>query len=128
MDGFVDRGVAIAYLGKARRHGRDREVLRRDFSELVPRDRCRNRRPRLRPDAVGRGNRAVPGVLVVVDEDALAALLLPPVGRDLSWQTPLELTPEGDRGVANVRERPAAFDPDIYVDTSASRRLRETCI
>src|SRR4029453_16136702 len=85
VDGFVDRGVAIAQLGKARGHGRDREVLRRDFGELVPRDRCGDRRARFRPDAVGRGNRAIAGVLVVVDEDALAALFLPPVGRGLAW-------------------------------------------
>src|SRR6266545_2982011 len=70
---------------KARGHGRDRAVLRRDFGELVPGDRCGDRRARRRPDAVGRGNRAIAGVLVVVDEDALAALLLPPVGRDLAW-------------------------------------------
>src|SRR6266516_927016 len=28
--------------------------------------------------------------------------------------------------MANVGERPAAFDPDVYVDTAASRGLRET--
>ena len=85
VGGFVDRGVAIADLGKARGHGRDREVLGRDLGELVPRDRCGDRRARLRPDAVGGGDRAIAGVLVVVDEDALAALLLPPLGRDLAW-------------------------------------------
>src|SRR5256885_5423111 len=30
--------------------------------------------------------------------------------------------------MANVRKRPSARDPDVYVDTSASRGLRETCI
>src|SRR5207342_2152330 len=30
------------------------------------------------------------------------------------------------RGMANVRERPAALDPDVHVDPSPSRGLRET--
>ena len=75
----VDRGVAVADLGEAGRHGRDREVLGLDLGELVPRHGRGDRRARLRPHAVGRGDGAVAGVLVVVDEDALAALLLPPL-------------------------------------------------
>src|SRR5919205_984136 len=126
MLGFVDGGVAIAHIGKPRRHGCDREVLGRDVGELVPGDRCRDRRTRPGPDAVGRGNRAIAGVLVVVDEDALAALLLPPAGRDLAWHAPFELTPECDRRTTHFRERPAARDPNVDVDTSASRGLRET--
>ena len=80
----VDRRVQVADLGEARRHRRDREVLGRDVGQLVPGHRRRHRRARLRPDAVGRGDRAVAGVLVVVDEDALAALLLPPLRRHLA--------------------------------------------
>ena len=121
----VDRGVAVADLGEARGHRRDREVLGRDLGELVPRHRRGDRRARLRPHAVGRGDRAIAGVLVVVDEDALAALLLPPLGRHLARQAPLELAPEGDRGVADVGERPARLDPDVDVDAAASRGLRE---
>ena len=125
VGGIVDRGVAIAHLGEARGHRRDREVLGRDLGELVPRDRRGDRRARLRPHAVGRGDGAIARVLVVVDEDALAALLLPPLRRHLARQPPLELAPEGDRGVADVRERPARLDPDVDVDASASRGLRE---
>ena len=125
VGGVVDRGVAIAHLGEARGHRRDREVLGRDLGELVPGHRRGDRRARLRPDAVGRGDRAVAGVLVVVDEDALAALLLPPLGRHLARQAPLELAPEGDRGVADVGERPARLDPDVDVDAAAARGLRE---
>src|SRR5262249_20660313 len=65
------------------------------------------------------------GVLVVVDEDALAALLLPPLGRHLAREAPLELPPEGDRRVADVGERPARLDPDVDVDAPAPRGLRE---
>ncbi len=81
--------------------------------------------PGLRPDAVGRGDRAIARVLVVVDEDPLAALLLPPLGRHLVGEAPLELTPERDRRVADVGERPARLDPDVDVDASAARGLRE---
>src|SRR4051794_32837526 len=102
--------MAVAYVGKARGHRRDREVLRRDVGELVPRQGRRHRRTRLRPDAVGGGDGAIARILVVVDEDALAALLLPPVGRHLTRQAPLELAPKGDRGMADIRERPTWLD------------------
>jgi hypothetical protein len=45
---------------------------------------------------VGRGRS------VVVDEDALAALLLPPLRRDLAGHPALQLAAEGDRRVADV--------------------------
>src|ERR687891_325198 len=69
--------------------------------------------------------RTVASVLVVVDEDALAALLLPPLRRHLPRQAPLQLAAEGDRRVADVRERPARLDPDVDVDAPASRGLRK---
>ena len=90
-----------------------------------PSQRRRDRRARLRPDAVGRGDRAVAGVLVVVDEDALAALLLPPLRGHLAGQPPLELAPERDRRVADVGERPARLDPHVDVHAAAARGLRE---
>src|SRR6188472_1761396 len=93
----VDRLVRISNLGETGGHRRDREVLRLDGGELVPGERRRHRRPRLRPDAVRRGNRPVARILVVVDEDPLSALLLPPLRGHLSWTPPLELAPEGDR-------------------------------
>src|SRR5439155_11035181 len=111
--------------GEARRHRRDGEVLGRDLGDLVPRYRCRDRGTLLRSDAVRGGDRAIARVLVVVDEDALAALLLPPLRGDLAGQTPFELAPERDRGVANICKRPPALDPDVYVDTSASGGLGE---
>ena len=117
-------GVEVAALGEARGHRRHGEVLGRDLGQLVPGDRRGDRRARLGPDAVGRGDRAVAGVLVVVDEDALAALLLPPLRRHLPGQPPLQLAPEGDRGVTDVGERPARLDADVDVHAAAARRLR----
>src|SRR5439155_488769 len=82
--GPSDHAPAIAYLGKACGHRRDGEGLGRDIGELVPRQRCGDRRTWPRPYAVGRGDGAIARVLVVVDEDALAALFLPPLGRHLA--------------------------------------------
>jgi len=39
-----------------------------------------------------------------------AALLLPPLRRDLAWKALLELAAERDRRVAHVGERPARLD------------------
>jgi ribosome-associated protein len=68
------------------------------------------------------------GILVVVDEDALAALLLPPLRRHAARHAPLQLAPERDRGVAHVGERPARLDPHVDVDAAAAGRLREARI
>ena len=97
-----------------------------DLGELVPGHRRRHRRPRLRPDAVGRGDRAVAGVLVVVDEHVRAALLLPPLRRHLPGPPAFELASKRDRRVADVGERPARLDPHVDVDAAPTRGLRET--
>src|SRR5439155_18124648 len=75
--------------------------------------------------AVGRGDRAIAGVLVVVDEDALAALLLPPLGRYLARHPALELAAERDRRVPHVGEGPTRLQPHVDVDAAAPGRLRE---
>src|SRR3954453_62163 len=93
----VDRGGQIADLGEALWNRDHVEVLRLYIRKLVPLDRRRHGRAGPRTDAVRRRDRAVAGVLVVVDEDALAALFLPPVGRDLAGKTALELAAERDR-------------------------------
>src|SRR5205823_10281151 len=75
-DLVVDALLDVAELGEARRHRRQREVLGLERVELVPAERRRDGRVGTGADGVGRGDRPVAGVLVVVDEDALAALLL----------------------------------------------------
>ena len=57
----------------------DRERLRLDRRDLVPGQRRRDPGIGERPDRIGRRHRPVLGVLVVVEEDAVA-LLLPPLG------------------------------------------------
>ena len=61
-----------------------------------------------RAHRVRRGDRPVARVLVVVDEDLLAALLLPPRGRHELGRAPLDLAREGERAAAHVGELPAA--------------------
>ena len=123
MRDVVDRRVPVAHVRESGRHRRNGEVLRRDAAELVPCDRRRYRRPGLGPHAVGRRDRPIAGVLVVVDEDPLAALLLPPLGRHAIRQAPFELAAERDRGVTDVGEGPARLDPHVDVDAAAARSL-----
>ena len=69
---LLDSLERLAHPEAARRH-----VL----GQLIPAERRRDRRARLRPHRVDRGDRLPPRVLAVVDEHALA-LVLQPFGRD----------------------------------------------
>ena len=109
---------------EAGRHRRHREVLGLDVGELVPRDRCGDGGIRPPSHRVRRGDRAIARVLVVVDEDALSALLLPPRGRHLLRQPPLDLAGEGERSAAHHRELPVRLDPAEDVDPAVPGRLR----
>ena len=86
------------------------------------RHRGRDRRTRDRPQGVRRGDRAVPAVLVEVDEDPLAALLLPP-GRGHAVVALLQLAAEADRGVPHVDELPARLDPHEDMDAAVAAGL-----
>ena len=106
------------------RHRDEREVLGLDVGQLVPGDGRRDRRVGPRPHRVRRGDRAVAGVLVVVDEHLLAPLLLPPRGRDELGRAPLDLARERERAAAHDRELPLRLDPAGDVDAAVARRLR----
>ena len=67
--------------GVARGHGGEAEVRELDVGHLVPRDWARHEGVPIRAHRVRRRDGAVTRVLVVVEEDALAALLLPPLRR-----------------------------------------------
>ena len=95
--GLVDPLVQVAALGEAGGHRREREVLGLDLGQLLPRDGCRHGRVDPTAHRVGRGDRPVARVLVVVDEDPLAPLLLPPRRRDELGVAPLDFARERQR-------------------------------
>ena len=92
-----------------------REVVGRDVGDLVPAQRSRHRGARVGADRVGRGDRAVAGHLVVVDEDLLAALLLPPLHGDLGRAC-------GARARGRTRWSPAGPRRTTSAARSARRR------
>ena len=105
-------------------HGAHGEVRRGSTDrELVPGHRHRHRRARQRPRAVGRGDGAVAAGLVEVDEDALAALLLPPRRGDEVGQPPLELAGDADDAVPHVEELVGRRDPGVDVHAAVAGRL-----
>src|SRR4249920_2391367 len=123
-DRIVDRSLHVAELREPRRHRREREVLALDVGQLVPRHRGRHGRVRQRPDRVRARDRAVARVLVVVDEDLLPALLLPPRGGHELGGAPLDLPSERERTPTYDGKRPARLDPHRDVDPTVPRRLR----
>ena len=79
----VDPRARVSDPGEPRRDRLDRERLGLDGRDLVPRQRRRDACVRQRPDGVGRRDRPVLGVLVVVEEDAVTLLLPPLRGREV---------------------------------------------
>ena len=77
---------------------------------------------RPRSQAPRAGDRSIPVVLVEIQEHALAALLLPPVG-GYATVAALELSSEADRGVPNVLEWPVGADPKVDVNAPVSAGL-----
>ncbi len=122
-DRFVDPGSRIAAFGEDRGHGRQRERLGLDRRDLVPKQRHRDARVGERPNRVGRRDGPVLGVLVVIEEDAVA-LLLPPFRRRDRRCPPLHVARQRQRGAAHLRVRPARLDPDVDVDPAGARGLR----
>src|SRR5688572_31786286 len=71
-------GVTVTELLEALGHGGKGEIGRIAVRDLFPRERRRDPRIGCRPYRIGGCHGAVLGVLVVIDEDALA-LFLPPL-------------------------------------------------
>ena len=105
-------------------HARDRQLVGVKRVDLVPGQRRRHlgagtgaHRPRAEDGLVRR-------VLVVVDEDAAAALLLPPGRGDQLGAAPLELARGGDRRRPHLVRVPARLEPDVDVQAAVPGRLR----
>ena len=90
--------------------------------DLVPGQRRRHARVGRRPHRVGRGDGAVLGVLVVVEEDAVA-LLLPPLAGGERRRAPLDLARQRQRGAAHLVEAPAPLDAHVDVHAARARGL-----
>ena len=114
--------MAIADRPEALRHGREREVGGVCCVHLVPRERRRYARVRGRPHRIGRSDGAVLGVLVVIDEHAVALFLPPLAGGELRG-APLDLARQRQRRPAHFAETPAPLDAHQHVQTAAPRGL-----
>ena len=102
---------------------RTREVGRLAVGHLVPGERRRHARVGQRPHRVGRAGRAVLGVLVVVEEHAVALLLPPLRGRERG-RAALDLARQRERGAAHLGERPARLDAHVDVHAARAAGLR----
>src|SRR5438477_12018766 len=111
----IDAGVRIANLRESRRHCLHREVGGIADDDLVPRDGCGDARIGLRPHGVRRGYGAILGVLVVVDEHAVA-LFLPPFAGGQRRRPALHLARERERRAAHLDECPAPLEADDDVN------------
>ena len=97
------------------------EVAELGVGHLVPGQRRGDRGVGHRPHRVGGRHGAVLGVLVVVDEDAVALLLPPLAGGDVG-RAPLDLAGHGQGGAAHLGEAPARARSARRRGSRASRR------
>ncbi len=118
----VDVRSGIAQLAQAAGHGVEAQVARLDVGDLVPAQGARHAGVRRRAHGVARGDRAVAGVLVVVDEHSLALLLPPLAGREVG-RTALHLAGQRERGATHLEEVPARLHTDVDVDALGAGRL-----
>jgi hypothetical protein len=119
----VDRGPRIAVALQPARDARDRQLVRVDVVELLPADWRRDLRAGTGAHRPGAEDRLVRRVLVVVDEDPLPALLLPPGGGEDVGAAALELARRGHRGEANGVGVPARLQADVDVESAVAGRL-----
>src|SRR5438128_2580334 len=118
----VDARVPVADGGEASGHRAPRGVLGLALEELVPGHGRGDPGVGVGAHRVGARDRAVLGILVVVEEHAVA-LLLPPLAGGERWRPPLDLTRERQGGAPHLRERPALMDADVDVDAPRARGL-----
>src|SRR5689334_6349927 len=87
---LVNIGVSITDPRESLWHRRQGDGVRVAVANLVPRQRRRHARVRLWPYRVGARNRTILGVLVVIEEHAVA-LFFPPLARRKTWRASLHL-------------------------------------
>ncbi len=117
--GRVHRGVRVAYGGEAGGHGEDGEVGGVAIGDFVPVEGRGDAGVGERTDGVGGAGGAVFGVLVVVEEDAVA-FLFPPFGGGEGGDAFFDGAGEGERGLADLGEGPSGVDADVDVDAAGA--------
>ena len=116
-NGLVDAFGRIADSGKPCRHRVDGECAGLTVRHLGPAQRRRHPCVRTWSDRVRRRGRMVLGVLVVVDEHAVA-LFFPPLAGGNLGRTSFDFAGQGDRGAANFGERPPRRNPCVDVESA----------
>src|ERR671918_465884 len=104
--------------------GLDGQLVGVQDVDLVPRERRRHLRAAARTYRPRAEDGLVRRVLVVVDEDALAALLLPPRGGDQLGAPALELAGGSDRRRSHLVGVPVRFESDVDMDAAIPGGLR----
>ncbi len=117
--GAVHVGVRVADGGEAGGHGGDGEVGGVAGGDFAPVEGRGDAGVGERADRVGRAGGAVFGVLVVVEEDAVA-LLFPPFGGGEVGDAFFDGSGEGERGLADLGEGPSGMDADVDVDAAGA--------
>lgn len=121
---LVDTGPWVITLGNQRGDRHDRVVVGVRAGKLGPGERHRHGRDGCLAGRVRRGEGAIPRVLVVVDEQPLAALFLPPGRGDRIGRAAFDLAGQRDPGPAHLDEIPVRLDPDEHVHAPPTRCLR----
>src|SRR5690606_10518787 len=121
---IIDVGVQVTEVGEALRHTPDGEVGRLTVPDLVPPHRRTHQALRHATDRVGRGDRVVPRILVVVDEEfGGVAVLAPPRRGDVVGRATLDLPSKGERSATYVGEAVLRGHPDVDVKTAPTTCL-----
>ena len=115
--------MAVAHLRKALGHRGEREVSRLGALHLVPPEWRGDAGIGRRPHRVGRGHRAVFGVLIVVYEHAVTLFFPPFAGRDRG-RPALHVARQGERRAADFIEAPPSLDAHDDVHAAGARGLR----
>lgn len=106
--------MRIAESGEACWYGKHREVGGLTVGDLLPREGCGDAGIGQRADGVGRTGGAILGVLVVVEEHAVA-FLFPPFGTGQGGNAAFNGAGEGQGGAAHVGKGPARLDAHVNV-------------
>ncbi len=123
--GEIHARVRIAHLCESPGHGQHRKIRRLAIWHLVPKKRRGNAGIRQRPHRIRRARCPILGVLVVVEEYAVA-FLFPPFRTGQCGHTPLHRPRQRQRCAAHFAKSPARFDAHIHMHAARAAGLGPT--